>query len=63
MKQNNMGNKQKFLHNVLGRKALDVMSGYLGRKASIVLYNNFLVNDVYMKPKDVSTFEHLYNQL
>ena len=63
MKQNNMGNKQKFLHNVLGRKALDVMSGYLGRKASIVLLNNYLINDVFMKPQDVSTLEQLYNQL
>ena len=63
MRQDFIGIKQKFLHNVLGRKALDVMSGYMGRKASIVLFNNYIVNDVFMKPKDVSTFEHLYNQI
>jgi hypothetical protein len=63
MRQDFLGNKQSFLHNVLGRKTLDVMSGYMGKKGSIVLLNNFLLNDVFMKPKDVGDFQNIYKNI
>lgn len=52
------GNKQQFLHHPIGRKTMK--TGFMGKKVSPMLYNNYQVNDVFLKPRDIQEFENVY---
>ena len=58
MRSDFMGNKQLFLHHPIGRKTMK--EAFFGKKQNPMLYNNYMVHDVYMKPREVREFGDMY---
>ncbi len=56
-----IGNKQQFLHHPLGRKT--TKEAFIGKKQNPMLYNNYMINDVFIKPRERQEFDDMYRQV